>query len=352
MITRLPTPRRWRWWTPVVAAVVGVLLMPSHVAAQALPEGPGPPRNPLGDATLVDGQASLDRLEVHATGVTMPAGGESLRVWLLGDDGTTARYLGDVVPDADGAVSFVWDQPAAENLLAQYSQAVITRETDPAGNVPGGVVVRTGRLDASSLPQVRRLLSRWPDSRYGIATVPGLRRQAVIARDQAWILREAVITGDWDTARRKGEQLVNLVEGRHGLFYADHNRDGRIEDPGDGTGFLPYTWGALTQTQFTYATAQDEMVAEDAKAIQPPVTFAMMSAGFVRDAAWEVAHGAGPARSRELAGHLVTATNFMLAAIDPKGDPSLEAVLEERSLTSTVELSRALVRIGLEEVSR
>jgi hypothetical protein len=202
-----------------------------------------------GEATLVDNASGLDRVVVKATGLAAPTGAQVHRVWLVVDDGTAGRYLGDVIPDAAGAVAFTWDQPAGENLLAQYSQVTISLETGAAGTKPGGTTVRTGKLDAAALPQVRRLLSRWPDSRYGVATVPGLRRQAQIARYQAWVLREAAVNGDWDTPRRKAEQLVNLAGGRRGQFYADHNGDGRIEDPGDGTGLLPYRWAALTQTQ-------------------------------------------------------------------------------------------------------
>lgn len=340
------------WWSSVLIATLVVAIAPLPVAGQSIPMGAGRAHDPHGSASLVDGQALLDRLEVRVSGFVTPTMGDALRVWLLGDDGTAARYLGDLVLRADGTADFAWDQPAAENLLAQYSQVAITRETGDAGAMPGSTVLRAGRLDVASLAQVRRLLSRWPGSRYGVAVVPGLRREALIARRQAWVLREAAIAGDWDTVRRKAEQLVNLVEGRQGFSYADHNGDGRTEDPGDGTGFLPYCWAALSQTQFVYETAKYDDVAEDARAIQAPVTFAMLSAGFVRDTGREVAHGASPARTRELADRVVNATGYMVAAIDPMGNPDLESVLAGRSLTSILDLSRALVTVRFEEVLR
>jgi hypothetical protein len=305
-----------------------------------------------GEATLVDNASGLDRVVVKATGLAAPTGAQVHRVWLVVDDGTAGRYLGDVIPDAAGAVAFTWDQPAGENLLAQYSQVTISLETGAAGTKPGGTTVRTGKLDAAALPQVRRLLSRWPDSRYGVATVPGLRRQAQIARYQAWVLREAAVNGDWDTARRKAEQLVNLVEGRRGQFYADHNGDGRVEDPGDGTGFLPYCWAALTQTQFVYATATDEAYAARAQALQTPVNFALLSAGFIRDVGREVARSKDPYTIQDLAGHLVTAANYLLASTDPAGEPDLLAILGDRQLKSVTAEAQALVRIDLVEVPR
>mgnify|MGYP006276535965 CR=1 FL=1 len=341
--------RWWQWWGMAVAAVALAATItalsgesPATSAAGAI----------AGQATLLDNASGLDRVVVSATGLRAPGVGQVHRVWLVSDDGATGRYLGDVIPDATGAVAFTWDQPAGENLLAQYSQVTISLESGAAGTKPGGTMVRTGKLDAASLSQVRRLLSRWPDSRYGVAAIPGLHRQAHIARDVAWVLREAAVHGDWDLARRKAEQLVNLVEGRRGQFYADHNGDGRIEDPGDGTGFLPYSWGALTQTQFVYTTASDEEYAKSALALQSPVTFAMLSAGFLRDTGREVARSKDGYTIQDLAGHLVTATNFLLAATDPGDEPDLLAILEDREMTSVTSGARALVTIGLAEVAR
>ena len=327
MPSRTISRGRWQWWGFVglavafAAAYLLVSWQPSTLAAAT---------TFAGEATLLDNASTLDRVVVTATGLKAPGVGQVHRVWLVSDDGASGRYLGDVIPDPSGAVSLTWDQPAGENLLAQFSQIAISVESGSAGSKPGGTTVRSGKIDPAAVAQVRRLLSRWPDSRYGVATVPGLRRQAVIARDQAWILREAAVHGDWDTARRKAEQLVNLVEGRRGQFFADHNGDGKVEDPGDGTGFLPYCWAALTQTQFVYATATDESYAKSAQAIQTPVTFAMLSAGFVRDTGREVARSKDPDTIRDLAGHLVTATSFMLAAMDPNAEPDLLAVLEDR----------------------
>ena len=340
---------RWGWWG-VPAAILFVLLgLVSSAGRSTTGEAAGAI---AGEATLVDNVASLDRVVVKASGLK-PAGlGQVYRVWLVADDGSVGRYLGDVIPDATGAVAFTWDQPAGENLLAQYSQVTISLESGTAGAKPTGTALRAGRVDTAAVSQVRRLLSRWPDSRYGVATITGLNRQAHIARDVAWVLREAAVHGDWDLARRKAEQLVNLVEGRRGQFYADHNGDGRIEDPGDGTGFLPYSWGALTQTQFVYTTASDEEYAKSALALQSPVTFAMLSAGFLRDTGREVARSKDGYTIQDLAGHLVTATNFLLAATDPGDDPDLRAILEDRQLTPVSAGARALVTFGLTEVAR
>ena len=166
------------------------------------------------------------------------------------------------------------------------------------------------------------------------------------------VLREAAVHGDWDTARRKAEQLVNLVEGRRGQFYADHNGDGRIEDPGDGTGFLPYTWATLTQTQFIYATATDEAYAKSAQAVQIPTTFAMLSAGFIRDVGREVARSKDGYTIQDLAGHLVTASSYMVASVETGSDLDLLAILEDREMVPVTARAQGLVRMDLAEVAR
>jgi plastocyanin/uncharacterized membrane protein YozB (DUF420 family) len=43
-----------------------------------------------------------------------------------------------------------------------------------------------------------------------------------------------------DTVHRHAEHVVNLIEGKGGPHYGDLDRDGRLEDPGDGTGLLNY----------------------------------------------------------------------------------------------------------------
>jgi plastocyanin/uncharacterized membrane protein YozB (DUF420 family) len=53
-------------------------------------------------------------------------------------------------------------------------------------------------------------------------------------------LQEAVQRGNLETAKRHAEHLVNLIEGKTGKNYGDLDKDGTIEDPGDGTGLLQY----------------------------------------------------------------------------------------------------------------
>ena len=102
-------------------------------------------------------------------------------------------------------------------------------------------------MDPGALTQLRRLLMRWPDLRYGTASLQGLRQLTTNAEAQAAVQREAAANGDPVAMRRKAEHLVNLVEGSRGASAGDLDGDGRAEDPGDGVGWLPYIYSALSR---------------------------------------------------------------------------------------------------------
>ncbi len=57
---------------------------------------------------------------------------------------------------------------------------------------------------------------------------------------QAEELRAAVRRGDLQAAKGVAERIVNLIEGKSGTHFGDLDKDGSIEDPGDGIGLLNY----------------------------------------------------------------------------------------------------------------
>lgn len=75
----------------------------------------------------------------------------------------------------------------------------------------------------------------------------------------AFELDDAVARGSEAAVRRHAEHLINLVEGDTGLHYGDNDIDGRIEDPGDGTGLL-------ARLDAVAASVDDPAVAADAAA--------------------------------------------------------------------------------------
>ncbi|MFQ5848037.1 MAG: DUF420 domain-containing protein [Candidatus Methylomirabilales bacterium] len=72
------------------------------------------------------------------------------------------------------------------------------------------------------------------------ASLVQFRRAGSALVVQAGELRTAASRGDDKAARRAAEGLINLIEGRTGTHYGDLDKDGSIEDPGDGIGLLNY----------------------------------------------------------------------------------------------------------------
>ena len=53
-------------------------------------------------------------------------------------------------------------------------------------------------------------------------------------------MRDAIQRGNLKTAKRHAEHVLNLIEGSSSARYGDRDKDGRVEDPGNGTGLLEY----------------------------------------------------------------------------------------------------------------
>jgi len=176
-----------------------------------------------GDALFVDGQGQLDRLELRVSGLPTPPADTVYAVWASSDDGELRERLSELPIDETGIGSFGWSQPTGESLLAQFSQVFITHgpAAAPASDPPASLVALHGRIDAGALTHMRRLLVRWPDSRYGTASMLGIRHLAGIARQHMDILQETAATGNVTTARRKAEHLLNLIEGQRGDAFGD-----------------------------------------------------------------------------------------------------------------------------------
>ncbi|MGH2535125.1 MAG: plastocyanin/azurin family copper-binding protein [Thermomicrobiales bacterium] len=74
-------------------------------------------------------------------------------------------------------------------------------------------------------------------------------------------LEDAAGRDNFPSVKRHAEHLVNLIEGNRGLHYGDVDLDGRIEDPGDGTGLLVYV-------ERVAAAANDDGVAARAEEVE------------------------------------------------------------------------------------
>lgn len=73
-------------------------------------------------------------------------------------------------------------------------------------------------------------------------------------------LRSAVSAGETQAAKRAGERLVNLIEGRTGAHFGDLDKNGLVEDPGGKIGLLGYLQAVKSAAQDSGVSAWIEEV--------------------------------------------------------------------------------------------
>jgi hypothetical protein len=193
----------------------------------------------LGALRFHNAAKPLDDVTLAVTGLPAPAAGTQYEAWLVGAGGEQRRSLGVLQLDANGAGRLELLDHDGQNLLAQYDSLEITAEPNPDPNpLPNGPAVFSNTLPAQALVHVRHLLVAFPGAPNQTALARGLLDQVTILNQYAQTISAAQQAGDLARMRRDAEGVVNLIEGREGANYKDHDGDGVVTDPGDGFGLL------------------------------------------------------------------------------------------------------------------
>jgi hypothetical protein len=98
--------------------------------------------------------------------------------------------------------------------------------------------------------------------------VSGASSQTQLALDHLGFLQSELARNNLRSARRHAEHVINILEGEAGIFFGDNDRDGQIQNPGDGIGVRGHIIQAATETG-AILTALEEAVADGE--IQPSV---------------------------------------------------------------------------------
>ncbi|HEX2914421.1 MAG TPA: cupredoxin family copper-binding protein [Chloroflexia bacterium] len=193
----------------------------------------------IGAVNFRDDLQLTDQLIINLDALPASPAGRVYFAWLLNSAGNNTANLGQVTPDAAGKVSLKYRDPKNANLLANYDKFVITTEAlDPTPSAPSSSVVYNGQLPGPSLVHIRHLLVSFATTPNKIGLEVGMRSQAQELRRQAEFLRDAYQSDDLPAVKLRAEYLVNLIEGSKGQDYGDLNKDGKVENSGDGFGLL------------------------------------------------------------------------------------------------------------------
>ena len=79
--------------------------------------------------------------------------------------------------------------------------------------------------------------------------------QTALAQGHSGFLADELAADGLDAAKNHAEHVINILDGADGLFFGDNNRDGRTQNPGNGTGVRSYLEQALEQLQAAEADA-------------------------------------------------------------------------------------------------
>ncbi len=210
----------------------------SAAAAQNQPTAaPAAQSGPVSAVIVRDG-----RLEAQIPGVASPAAGQSYHAWLLGGEGVEPLHL-----NRDGTVDLMGNEliisfahPDELNLLAQYTQFVVSLEEEGSLLAQPATVVMQGSFDSAAA----QLVQLADQEKGGDAVLQNLNSW-VPAQTGHFFQHSGLALGEVEKENLPGvqthlEHSINIIEGSTGELFGDWDGDTRSINPGDAVGLVPY----------------------------------------------------------------------------------------------------------------
>lgn len=280
---------RWLWWAVGGAGALGLLglagaamvafrligpllaagptLAPTEVAAAptepaataAAPVVPAAP-SPTAPAGLASGWAvfSDSSLTAQINDVPDAPAGFAYQAWLVGDQ-TDPLSLGIVQP-AGGQLALSYQDPNSASLLASYSDLWISLEPNPDPDpATAGQKVFAASASKDLIDLTRLLTEVSGQGALSAELLDGMSHQVVHFTSHRDLAVNSINEGNLAGAKQHSEHVINILEGKSGADYGDWNGDGRVENPGDDFGLIPYLelMGALATDIDNAPTAAD-----------------------------------------------------------------------------------------------
>ncbi len=254
----------------VLALVIIQFIRPNTTTLVATPIPPNP-NSPVGRVRFDDFNYFMDSVALTLTNVNQPATGKHLEAWFLSDDGKTVRDVGKVEFSATSAGRVQTNDPQQENFLRNFNQIEITLEDDNVQiEKPTGEVVYSSILPPQSLVHIRNVLVSYADLPdqgplmqnlwyYSASYVNRSINGDELDENYKVGITQAYKNHDEATLRKRNEEVINLIVGDQSDQYLDYDKDGTVDDPGDGYGTLPNgdRLGYLQQTALNAKYAAD-----------------------------------------------------------------------------------------------
>jgi plastocyanin/uncharacterized membrane protein YozB (DUF420 family) len=291
----------------------------------ALIEAPTASDTIAGILAFRDGLAPSDSAVLVMSDVGAPPAGQELHAWLTAADGRVLD-IGVISPDASGNVSYAYQEPDHQNLMALFDGVQLTFEPEGDDDPEPATVVYSGRQAPFAYELIRQITAG-ADTPSGLGYGVASRLQAEEVTRHAVNIRLADESGNLADAKRHAEHVINVLEGEEGEFFGDWDGAFGLQNPGDGFGLIPYIH-LLKETALASASAEDATRAIVAHAAHVDIATdsALGWAAAVRDAGLAIIE----ANSLEEIGPLVEEIDILsqrlLLGEDTDGDGNISLV--------------------------
>jgi plastocyanin/uncharacterized membrane protein YozB (DUF420 family) len=237
----------------IVVTETATAVPPTPTAAPSATPAPTATPKPTavparGELTFANDKGLNDVATVKLSSVAAPAAGQVYQAWFASSNVALLAPVGEVKVGADGTANIVYHEPQAGNLIALYDQFFITSESGPATK-PSSTMVFSGQIAAQLGGQVKLLLGSAADTPGHVGYIIGMHDNSDGLLAHAAELKTAAARGSLPAMKRHAEHLLNLLEGGKGKDYGDGDKNGAIEDPGDGFGYSVYAEQAALHAQ-------------------------------------------------------------------------------------------------------
>jgi formylglycine-generating enzyme required for sulfatase activity len=244
----------------LLGILLGSLTMPSVAHAQKTNQREQETLVEVGRLIITDStETPAGAFQLTLTQLAPAPAGSHYELWLHSDQ-TDTLALGPITHTVDGKGTA---KGTLERNLLAYDQASVSLEADNDDDATiSDQIILTATLPKPLYALLAQLLLPGELTAEGNATsgfITAAQGQAQVAIQHTGFLRDALSEADLPLAHRHTEHIINILDGKNGFMFGDLDRNGRTENPGDGSGVRSYLDEANTR-----ALALAELTGTDA----------------------------------------------------------------------------------------
>jgi len=193
----------------------------------------------VGRLRFQNGTALADQVTISTSDMEAPPQGSQYEAWLIQDDGEQRISMGVIEFDQQNQGSLEFIDGQGQNLIGKYRTLEITREPEPDPSPNSSTdVAFSASLPPDGLTHLRHLLFSFNATPQKVGFVHGLNVDTLLLNQSAQQMLASFEARDEAGLDLHAEIMLNVIVGSQSEEYKDWNRDGAIDDPGDGYGLL------------------------------------------------------------------------------------------------------------------